>query len=210
MVEQYFRAVILDDDLNMIGYIDPNDYNSSGELMSHSYMGNSFVNAVWAAVLNLNVHDEIARVAWLGYYADHTYYTEHCKDWISRGRYQEALSKAFGNHLTDFWRVDAQSVEPLAFDKPEAFDGFYFVNHSDQVYIDLGKFATKNNGDHEDAGHYVCDLLPLLTACGNGEGSGDYKGPFKKEVCGAWAFKEIELADSPPPKYAEVMYNFKR
>jgi hypothetical protein len=78
------------------------------------------------------------------------------------------------------------------------------------VYLDLTTHYARNRWEEEYKGekYFMCiNPLPLLTACGNGLGGGDYRGTMMNAV-GAWAFDEIEFTFDKPDDYAEVKYDF--
>jgi hypothetical protein len=50
--------------------------------------------------------------------------------------------------------------------------------------------------------------LPLLTACGNGLGNGDYEGKSCIEDIGTWAFQRLEYVNGKPFGYSEKEYCF--
>lgn len=58
---------------------------------------------------------------------------------------------------------------------------------------------------------YCVNPLPLLTACGNGRGGGDFHNSPNTvgyENVGIWAFDILELSKQRPDGYAEVHYTF--
>ena len=101
----------------------------------------------------------------------------------------------------------------------------YLVNHTNQTYIDMEEYIQRNQW-HESGTwtkrykngrvvkkHYDYDCcihpLPLLTACGNGRGGGDYHDCLPDyDKVGTWAFCEIELTGKRPKDYEQVMYHF--
>ena len=93
----------------------------------------------------------------------------------------------------------------------------YLVNHTQRCYIQIGEYIVANKYQEKglyrrgkyDA-FYTYDMgvhpLPLLTACGNGRGGGDY--PDYDEQIGAWAFDRIEVTDKCPTGYEKMTYHF--
>ncbi len=51
--------------------------------------------------------------------------------------------------------------------------------------------------------------MPLLCACGNDRGCGDYHAGYPDyNKVGTWAFDRIELTQKKPVVFQEVMYTF--
>jgi hypothetical protein len=74
------------------------------------------------------------------------------------------------------------------------FNYRYIVNHTTRQYVDKTCFKDIHP-------------LPLLTAEGNGLGSGDYYG-VDKEMCGIWARNVISMEREIPEEYIELKCNF--
>ena len=82
-------------------------------------------------------------------------------------------------------------------------------------YIDLAEYIRQNkwttagswnNGvfDPNDTWEMCINPLPLLTACGNGRGGGDYHDCYPDyDKVGIWAFDLIECTDVCPEDYAQ-------
>ena len=88
------------------------------------------------------------------------------------------------------------------------------MNHSKLCFIDLDKYTEENKWREHSLwnsrmeGWDMCiHPLPLLTACDNGRGGGDYHGT-DMDVIGTWAFDLIEFTDVKPDDCDEVMYHF--
>ena len=91
-------------------------------------------------------------------------------------------------------------------------NGLKLMEHSDidlAEYIRQNKWTTAgswNNGvfDPNDTWEMCINPLPLLTACGNGRGGGDYHDCYPDyDKVGAWAFDLIEGTDVRPGGYAQ-------
>lgn len=80
----------------------------------------------------------------------------------------------------------------------------YLINHTINEYFEIGKYIEKN-----DRNGWCLHPLPILTACGNGQGGGDYISPVGQEDVGKWAYDLIEFSyDLPGDNYQEVVYFF--
>jgi hypothetical protein len=99
--------------------------------------------------------------------------------------------------------------------------GLYLVNHTMGVYIDLDEFKRMNawveKGGWLAGGEYDKTLtstwcinpLPLLTACCNGRGGGDYHDCYPDfDKVGSWAFDLIEVTSEKPTGYRPVAFEF--
>lgn len=191
---QYYRAAILGRRYGFKGTIRPYNYGTGTKLMEHSYVGNMFVNAVLAEIMN-----QPQRVAWIGDYSDsqETFETSLYKDKIDF----DYFDKIYGY----VWDSRKRVLHPHAipFRQPEDYERFYLINHSRKSYVDLGKCK-----ERDDFG-YIVSPLPLLTACGNGQGGGDYYSAYPDcDKCGLWAFDLLEFAGAHPRNYTEEVYEF--
>jgi len=219
---QYYRPIIMGKRYGVQGYLYSWDYNNGQKLLEHSYMGNNFVNAVLR-----KIDHQPMRVAWMGDYADEPYPEDSDQD---REPYQRKLPKA---QFKQIWRsayswIDngadrkptARKIhpEPLeGFDSPDRFDGWYLINHSSREYVDLGKFQKENgwveswtDRDGQKVSYWMAiHPLPLLTACGNDRGGGDYHEKYPDfDLVGIWAFDLIEFANYKPVGFTERVVNF--
>lgn len=85
--------------------------------------------------------------------------------------------------------------DDIPLQKPDVHDtsSYHFiVNHTKKLYVE------KNGRIHP---------LPLLTAEGNGRGSGDYRGN-NVALCGTWARDVISVEIDKPKDYEELVCNF--
>ena len=198
---QYYKPVIIRG--NSVKYLYSHDYCNGLKLMEHSYLGNNFVNAVTGLIFN-----RPACIAWMGDYSD--------------GRYGDAWEtripdEKFSAIFQRVWKDEKQRTRILptalnGYASPEAFDGTYLMNHTQKIYIDLGEYAERNKWKEEYNGETftMCiHPLPLLTACGNDRGGGDYhSGHPDFDKVGSWAFDKISFATMPPKGYTKVSYHF--
>ena len=212
---QYYIPTILGKRYGISATLYSHDYGNGLKLMEHSYLGNNFVNAV-----SLKIYHQPMRVAWIGDYSDD--YPDD--DSAEREPYQTKLTKAeFMRIYEKVWSPNRSykkiQPEPLGgFDDPSKFDGYYLINHSRNAYVDLGEYEKANGWVEEWTDRYgkrnswrtVVHPLPLLTACGNGRGGGDYHGCYPdQDKVGTWAFDVIELASYKPVGFTKEIYNFK-
>jgi hypothetical protein len=75
----------------------------------------------------------------------------------------------------------------------------YIINHSKGLYIDK-KSLRMSSG-------VIIHPLSLLTAEGNGNGGGDYRGP-NEDMCGIWARDIISVNDSVPLHFEPIVPEF--
>lgn len=211
---QYFNALVIEkhDDNQMVKVqvLNPRDYKNFSKLTESSFIGNDFVNAVMG-LINGNPR----RVAWIGDYSDDVYGDPYEKK-ISHDEFMRYYSIVWEDGYED---DDAFVVtpEPMKFDRNSK--GWYLVNHTQGAVLSLDDFISHNSwvekfrnyetGEEEER-LWCMSPLPLLTACGNGRGGGDYhEGQPDYEKVGAWAFDLIELTQEKPEGYIDVMYGFK-
>lgn len=208
---QYYTPILMGKRYGVQGTLYSHKYDNGQKLMEHSYMGNNFVNAVLR-----KLDHQPMRLAWMGDYADEPYPEDDNK---IREPYQRKLLKA------EFMRIFKQSgkkrinPEPLeGFDNPEDFDGWYLINHTRKAYVDLGEYQRMNGWtekwrDRDGVLHEYWSAihpLPLLTACGNGRGGGDYHEQYPDyDKVGTWAFDLIEFASYEPVGFTKEEYHFK-
>ena len=204
---QYYKPTIIYQD-GSIASLYSHAYNSGLKLTEHSWIGNDFVNAVYSRILN-----KPRRIAWIGDYSDDDY--ETCG---------EAYTKHFG--LEDFMSCyshawgdedENENIPPSMYTQEdldlinEKTKGMYLVNHDLKEYLDLGDYIERCTVKEGNWKGYCVNPLPLLTACGNGRGRGDFHsndtniGP---ELVGIWAFDELELTSAIPDSYHECAYSF--
>lgn len=211
---QYYKPVLIGP-RDGVKWLYSHEYSHNGmKLMEHSYMGNSFVNAVLSQILHHPM-----RVAWMGDYAD--------EPWSGLEPYQEKMDKyAFLKLYEMIWPCEGAAdkkkkihPEPLSmFTGVSDFTGWYLVNHTQRVYINLKTYAERNKwrehykdwrtGETEEWDMCI-HPLPLLTACGNNRGGGDYYDSHPGfDQIGTWAFDKIEFTAFEPEGYKEVSYRF--
>lgn len=208
---QYFKAVVIEKhDENQIAkvqVINPRSYDCFMKLTESCYIGNRYVNAVMGMI-----EDSPKIVAWMGDYADSECGDPYEKK-MPRGKLMRLYEAAWGEDDDEFQIVP----EPMQFEMDSK--GWLLVNHTQKLVLNLDDFIEKNKQiwkyydreAHKDVETFYCmSPLPLLTACGNGRGGGDYyhSNPDYVKV-GTWAFDLIELTQTKPEGFEDVMYEFK-
>lgn len=203
---QYYKPVLIAQDGSMATLYSW-DYDNGMKLMEHSWIGNDLVNAVQSLIINCP-----KQVAWMGDYADSkdgSPYEKQVESHMTWDEFMEIYRKAVDS--------DECRVEPpvMCFGLRSA--GWFLVNHTKRVYIDLTQYVRNNAYFEEwrdvDGFHRQTTCvhpLPLLTACGNNRGGGDYHANHPGiESVGTWAFDLIELTQCAPDKdYESVMFKF--
>lgn len=201
---QYYIPTIMGKRYGVRATFYSHDYDNGLKLMEHSWIGNNFVGAVLT-----EIQDHPMRVAWIGDYSDSPYPEDG--ENIGREPYQRKLTKAqFMKIYGQAWgNVNKKRPEFLVLDDDIQW---YLVNHDRKSYIDLNKYIKHNqykpSWDYSEC-TWCVHPLPLLTACGNGRGGGDYRDDNDYDKIGTWAFDLIELTNALPEGYAEEMYSFK-
>ena len=204
---QYYYPTLLDEQYKGDGWLYSHSYDHTGlKLMEHSYMGVGFVNAVLA-----KIKDNPMRVAWIGDYSDDPWSGEEpYQKKIPKEKFEEIFNKVHGDNADDC-QIHPEPLE--GFDKATDYNEWFLVNHTRRSYVDLGEFQHKNGWQEEWNGKkywYSIHPLPLLTACGNDRGGGDYHDCYPDcNKCGLWAFDLIEFSQSVPFSYDYEQYRFK-
>ena len=181
---QYYVPVVINKDGRK--KFDSWDYGSGLKLMEHSWLGNRFVNAVYTAI-----KDNSSLVGWIGDYSNDV--------GCDKDLYKYAWSNELGDTSSNSARIKPENLFYNEEEKKVYGEGF-LINHSLYQYIDMKEYVEQS----EDK-VWVINPLPLLTAIGNGQGGGDYRGENMKLV-GSWFMDEIEFSMEPPmfPWYSDV------
>ena len=200
---QYYKPTAIASDGRILS-LDPGTFDSGAKLTEHSWISNPFVNGAYSLILHSR-----KRVAWIGDYA----YQDYDPD-------TEAYAKVmpleeFQKIHDTVWHDDNDGLSPNLFSKRDLaildYDTrrMYLINHDKQVYIDLEVYIRENTVRGGTWDGWCMNPLPLLTACGNGRGGGDfYEGRVGYENIGVWAFDSLEYADKAPDGYAEAKFYF--
>jgi len=198
---QYYTAVVIDGN-DHIQKLWPHNFDNGAKLTEHSWIGNNFVNAVYSLVWKRR-----HKVAWIGDYSDNPY--DRDEDF-----YAASMTYLTFKRIYDFAYGETPSLALSAFFKKDLdclnYDtkGMYLINHDRSEYIDIAEYIRRSSVMEKD-GPWCLSPLPLLTACGNGRGGGDFG-----EKCigygdvGIWAFQWVEYNDHIPDGYEKASYRF--
>ncbi len=210
---QYYKPALIGP-RGGVKWLYSHEYGHNGlKLMEHSYLGNTFVNAVLSQIL-----DHPMKVAWVGDYSEDPWSgTEAYQQKVDKEEFMPLFNKLWIREEDDKTREKLKiHPEPLNMPELESFTGWYLVNHTLRQYVDLKAYAERNKWHEEydwNGKHYAYDMcinpLPLLTACGNNRGGGDYYDSHPDfDKVGSWAFDLIEFTNSKPEGFEEVSFHF--
>lgn len=178
---QYYKPLAMRDRGNpVLGWCDSHNYNNGLKLMEHSWLGNNFVSSV-ESLLILGGAWYKKPIVWAGDYAENELKTNH-------NLYQLC--------------EDDNEVKPI--NQIDIVTYPYIVNHTKKLYVDKGKVP---GGTEEGWENYKIHPLPLLTAEGNGQGGGDFRGEDPKGLIGSWARNSISVESSIPEGYTELVFD---
>lgn len=206
---QYYMPTLIAED-GSICTLYSHAYNNGLKLMEHSYIGNSFVNAVLTLL-----RDNPCRVAWIGDYSD-SINGDLYESKLTHGDFMRYYEAAWGNGRNELVvHPKPQNILTLKSKRK------YLVNHTQRVYIHMSEYIAANKwtekgcwiacGKYDPLSTYdMCiNPLPLLTACGNGRGCGDYHEGYPGYAdVGSWAFEVIEITGKSPEGYTKVSFHF--
>ena len=176
---QYYKACVENDEGTVI--LDSWGYGSGAKLMEHSWMGNDFVNAVYTLIEN-----KPSDIGWVGDYSD------------SVGVNEAIYKMCWGEECEG---EGARNVEPKDFFKNGEYEGF-LVNYTKKQMIDMKKYAKLAEVEEGYLKGWIVNPLPLLTAIGNGQGGGDYRGE-NMEMVGHWYMDSIAF-EHEPKDFADI------
>lgn len=200
---QYYIPTLINAN-SVINTLNSHRYNNGLKLMEHSYIGNKFVNAVCTLLWK-----NPTRLAWIGDYSDDEYGDPYEKK-LPREEFMDYYKAAWSEESS------AAEVHPRPRNVVTMKSRRYIVNHTRRCYINLREYIAR--GKWTERGCYVngqynpdetWDMcvhpLPLLTACGNDRGGGDYhEGHPNYNRVGEWAFDLIECTDRKPEGYDKL------
>lgn len=204
---QYYKPVLISEDGSFRTLI-PREYKNFPKLMEHSYIGNKFVNAVCTLIWKNPTH-----LAWMGDYSDDVYGDPYERK-LPREEFMRYFQSVWGDE------DDAVVIRPKARNVITLKSRRYIINHTQRCYINLREYIAKCkwterggyvNGEFDPTETWdMCvHPLPLLTACGNDRGSGDYhEGYPDYNRVGEWAFDLIECSDKKPEGYEQLDVTF--
>lgn len=205
---QYYMPTLIAED-GSVRTLYSHAYDNGLKLMEHSYIGNDFVNAT-----STLIWQNPCRVAWIGDYSD----SEDGDLYESKLPHEEFMryyTAVWGENRSAFL-VQPESKGILTMKSNRK----YLVNHTRRAYIHMGEYIETNKWTESGLfvrGHYAPSVtydmcihpLPLLTACGNDRGCGDYhEGHPGYEMVGSWAFDLIEITGKCPKDYEKLTVRF--
>jgi len=184
---QYYRPTIVTPDGRIL-LLDPYDFNNGAKLTEHSWIGNDLVNAASSLILN-----SPKQVAWIGDYSNDDY--EICDE-----EYTKVYSfNQFINYYDAAWGENPKVISHKLFSKPDLTmldygnTNWRLINHDKHIYINLDVFTIENTTRGGLWDGWCMNPLPLLTACGNGRGGGDYGEDYVGYAnIGSWAFNHLD------------------
>lgn len=210
---QYYKPVFVGF-RGSVRWIYSREYEVGMKLMEHSYLGNNFVNAALCQILHTPM-----RMAWIGDYSDDVTqgkWGDEPYQKIDQQKFKEIFSKVWDDKRSGRHKFHPEPLD--MFHCPDDFIGWYLVNHTQRKFVNLGEYEKKNKwresrkdwrtGETEEWDMCV-HPLPLLTACGNNRGGGDYYNDYPDfDQVGTWAFDLIEFTCFKPEGYEKVSYSF--
>lgn len=204
---QYYQPVLISKDGSFRTLVS-HEYDNFQKLMEHSYIGNKFVNAVCTLIWR-----NPTRIAWMGDYS-HDEYGDVYEKKIPHEEFMRYYRSVWGDE------DNAIIIRPKARNVITLKSRRYIVNHTQRCYINLREYIAKCkwtvrggyvNGQYDpnETWDMCVHPLPLLTACGNDRGSGDYhEGYPDYDRVGEWAFDLIECTDKKPEGYEKLDVTF--
>ncbi|MBP3917366.1 hypothetical protein [Clostridium sp.] len=210
---QYYKAVCIENK----EYISSYDYGSGSKLMEHSYLRNTFVEAV-ARLLLKNNNWYKKRIVWAGDYGENISILDGLYDEVIKVKLEQ---KNTNNYYKDYKLEDIDvniyEIASLCFEKISPFneeesyelEGIvrYFYNVDKKEFIDINRCRITSEYGH------IIHPLPLLTADGNGLGLGDYhvRGDDDEFIVGSWAGDRIVASyefDNEYNDFTEIIPDF--
>lgn len=166
------------------------------KLMEHSWMKNAHVNQVMLEILG-----NPAVVLWVGDYSNREG-DGFCG--YTHEQWSKLWAKVFNAKKEPEWLSDDPSKRADISEKDvdEFIEGFstgFLINRTKGVYVDLSKILRQAEAN----GQWAVHPLPILTACGNLRGSGDYMGSHM-DLVGSWAGDLIESSYTRPEGLTET------
>ncbi len=173
---QAFRAAVMRGDrMTVFGFPNP-------KLTEHSYAGDPGVTAVMRELFG-----RPARVAWIGEYS----LRMPAPGRPGRDRFFCLTRRRWMRLYQRVWNGCERRDGVTACDIT-VLSQCHLVNRTRRQVIDLRRLK---EGDIHP--------LPVLTACGNGRGYGDYRGRCS-DMAGLWAGDVIEVVFNYPEGYSEI------
>jgi hypothetical protein len=201
---QYYKVIILADNKNIIRmWTTPSAYNNGNKLMEHSYINNSFMNAMEYLISPGGIF-YMSRIIWAGDYAN-PYIEENIQ--VSKNddnniNLYHMAEEQYGKYIVPY--MNNKCIEQFIEQFIENMDRYrYIVNHTKKLYVDKEKCKKDYNG------FIIHPLSLLVTDNCNGMGGGDYNGT-NEHLCGTWTrdIISVEKLIDKLIDYKELECNF--
>jgi len=190
---QYYTPLLIAED-GTVATLNSHHFGNGLKLMEHSWIGNDFVNAVISLINGVK-----KKVAWIGDYSLDPYsdaYSEKLSEDEFVKYYQIAWNEVHSDKELSSGQFSDEALKTISTEKD---DKGFLINHTKKVYLNLRKYFDECIVKEGYIKGYCVNPLPLLTACGNGRGGGDYHSKYPgQEFIGTWAFDEIEYSKQAP------------
>ena len=217
---QYYRAVLGNADGNERKIFDFNNMIVDGhkemagpKLLEMAWIGEGYADTIEHQLIG-NPH----RVAWIGDYANDL--RPHNSPYETS--YDKLLANCDGRNVPTYDEVWSKEPKPLVqLTQAPAMDWekYILVNYDRKEYIPMHNYLELATYEMEcfncttkkmEKGLFCLDPLVILTAVGNGEGSGDHYGDCMDKV-GAWAWNliSIEPKNNVPEDFELIFPLFK-
>ena len=164
-------------------------YYTMAKLMEHSYVDNQFVDAITEELIK----NGSAQIAWVGDYAELPKEYAKYNPWKRNGRTIKYTTPTIEHVLSGKYIINLTKNQYINFDE------YYEANHWKETWTD------HDGNKHESI--WCIHPLPLLTACGNGLGGGDYRGSCMG-IVGTWAFDKISISPTRPRGCKQIRPTF--
>ena len=161
---QYYKPI----NLEKKQWIYTHRFKQGMKLMEHSYIENTFVQAIEVLLTKFGPWYK-SKLVWAGDYADVEKETMKKGDEDSGENLFSLIDDSNGIESLAPYQIDKIKEK----NKIDLKDYPFIVNHSKKVYVDKRKVK-------EFDGNWKIHPLPLLTCEGNGRGGGDYGGENEK------------------------------
>jgi hypothetical protein len=199
MGQYYYPVALSADNQRVEGYVYSHDIKekfkrddgkvfmmgSGLKLMEHSWLKNGFVRAVERLLIPGGEWHHKA-IVWAGDYAAPEEHTGENFHSMAGGSSDEGES------------ISVKIIpKPLSQKESTAFR--FIVNHTTKEFVDKTKIPDRDG--------WRIHPLPLLTAEGNGQGGGDFRGSDPKGLIGSWARCTISIEKQVPEGFKELKFN---
>jgi hypothetical protein len=203
---QYYIPLLIAES-GEVATLDPHEYGNGLKLMEHSWIGNDFVNVALSLIKGIR-----KKIAWIGDYSD-DYDGSAYESALPHEEFMEYYKKAWcDGYESNRLSQDRISSEDMSILSRQTEKKGYLVNHDKKQYLNLTRYFDKSVFSYGREGErtWCVNPLPLLTACGNGRGGGDYSDEYPNyDQVGIWAFDTLEYSDKFPEEYERFDVVFK-